>query len=243
MKHNINICNCQHVLSEYTDKRILPYGHQFLPSWSGITLHWQLEGDITAGTWSALTVLSSKSRTKFHMLERSDSSDQANAIHGILNPANSWVFFMTAPATSVTAPPLPHSVPCFHSGGDGSQGRGRQQLLEETDEQHPKNIHFHGGPGIVSTTAALQPEPPLDTGFPAQGSDSLPGTGQCHKKTAPSETGTSLQVRGRRPIAAAQLLLVLWFMARACQAAPKQLLPTQPRGTALGQLCPFLPSL
>lgn len=54
-------------------------------------LHWRLEWDAAAGTWSARTVASSKSSTKFHMLENSDSSDPVNTIHGILNPAGSWV--------------------------------------------------------------------------------------------------------------------------------------------------------
>ena len=156
--------------------------------------------------------MSSKSSPKFHVLEKSECSAHTNTIHGTLRAGSSGAALSLAstPTTPLTSPPLPRSILCFHSGGDGSQGRGRQQLLEETDEQHPENVHFHGGPGIVSTTAALQSELPRDTGFPAQGSDSLPpGTGQRHREWSPSEPGHDAEVRRGCPRAAAPLLLVL----------------------------------
>lgn len=129
----------------------------------------------------------------------------------------------TNPHHSSELCPCPASVPCFHSGGDGAQGGGRQRLLEEADQQHPQNLHLHGGPGIVSTALSPgqeQPDPALQT---------LLALEKCPREPVPLPSGTGTWQGVPRV-----LLLLIPFLAHPSQRAP---------GTAPGAPCPPLQPL
>lgn len=142
----MSICKCQQALSEYSDSviRWSPAPTQLM--WCDAAL--TAGGDVTAGTWSAQKQPKNHTYSKGLTPLSEQTPSTAPRIQVVPEKTHS------SRHISHLCPPLPHSAPCVHSGGDGSQGRGGQRILEKTDEQHPENLHFHGGPGIVSTTGA-----------------------------------------------------------------------------------------